>query len=405
MQPKKTISFLVGAGISASFKELSTTSEITKNIFEGILEKSERKIIHHTDQTNYPVSSNWNFRIDGAETNPIERVKFFLNILYKDFVEEYSEKVINYEDMFYILAIIEQLSDRAKHLIALYLESLASRTDSIRNDEINYRKWDLDQLINHSRQYINDIVKYSLSSPYDFKQHKNIEIFIQLIQSSQIELRNIFSLNHDIVLENFLKERGIKFTDGFSEPKNDIRYWVYDTSFNDPLSVNLLKLHGSINWEVFRNKDDQGHKSKFIGIRTKAIEDHLLRRYDGIKLEHLYQDQLLIGTDNKLEDYHRGIFAKLYHEFYRLLMSTDLLLISGYSMNDRGINSRIIDWIYTKPGTKIIIVHPDLKILKSNAKYSMQSLWDFLECENRIITIESKIEDVTLGMIMDRMDN
>ncbi len=56
---------------------------------------------------------------------------------------------------------------------------------------------------------------------------------------------DIFTLNHDTLLERDFRTQGITFSDGFGGEDGDARYF---NNIWEEGSVRMLKLHGSINW-------------------------------------------------------------------------------------------------------------------------------------------------------------
>ncbi|MCP5535234.1 MAG: hypothetical protein H7A51_03250 [Akkermansiaceae bacterium] len=109
------------------------------------------------------------------------------------------------------------------------------------------------------------------------------KIFQEAAYDRRFEEVNLFSLNHDRLLENFLRSEGIHVVDGFDventygiRPWNPVLFGPMRTQSSGPV-VRLLKLHGSIDWQRFRPREAQGSKynsnpwrEEYVGIRTNS---------------------------------------------------------------------------------------------------------------------------------------
>ena len=149
---------------------------------------------------------------------------------------------------------------------------------------------------------------------------------------SQEVIINIFTLNHDQIIEQFLRSKEKKFCDGFTEQSDTD---VLDTSVYDTNNlINLYKIHGSIDWKRAQyndsNRDVIIRGSFNNGILNIPIEDEKI---------------ILCGTLNKMFQYHQGEFAYLWTRFYVKLMQCNRLIIAGYGFGDRAVNNSLIHWI------------------------------------------------------------
>jgi hypothetical protein len=140
------------------------------------------------------------------------------------------------------------------------------------------------------------------------------------------------------LIEQCLIENNIGFSDGFVLKDNIARVWN-PNSFNE--KINLLKLHGSINWVNF-DTDDPYEKKVCIYLQPQ---------------HEFFHPAIILGSFNKLSEYSRGINFDLQCLFAKHLNMCNRLIISGYSFGDKGINSRIINWLYGNHQRKIIIIH------------------------------------------------
>ena len=58
---------------------------------------------------------------------------------------------------------------------------------------------------------------------------------------------DVFTLNHDLLIEAVLSREGVETIDGFGQPDGDVAWWQPD-AFALPSRTFFLKLHGSVNW-------------------------------------------------------------------------------------------------------------------------------------------------------------
>lgn len=202
---------------------------------------------------------------------------------------------------------------------------------------------------------------------------------------------SISTLCHDTHIESYLAKAGISLADGFSDPQEGYRYWKDE--FSSEHTTPFLKLHGSVNW--FRIDTE-------ICIPPEGRYQERLRREDGT-FEDAFTDrpELLIGTFNKLSEYSQGIFLELHYRFRATLKEADKLVVCGYSFGDKGINTEIIEWYFSKPGRSFVIIHPDPEDLFKNARGAIRKYWEKDPIEQtapfreHAHVIEKRLEDVT----------
>lgn len=142
--------------------------------------------------------------------------------------------------------------------------------------------------------------------------------------------------------------------------------------------INLYKIHGSVNWHEF---DEESWTDRRICKVSQKM--YWLKPRKSI---------LLIGTDNKLSAYIRGVFLELFYRFYKSLNKSDILIIVGYSFGDKGINDQIFDWLLTG-NNRMIIIDPYVENLEEKMSPGLYSEWDK---RNKIVPIKEYIENITL---------
>lgn len=376
----KNIAFLFGAGVSIPSKILKT-EEITKLILES------KKVVRSSAESYYignPKNNEWSVYADAPS-----RVQSFLNKLSQE-IENYSKDKstkISYEDIYNLLDFIIMNYHRPNKnpVLEYFLKEFEPKIKEllIPLDTRLEIEFDFSRLLDETNIYIKDLVTIVLSQKADnFTGLKFINEYINENISSHL---NIFTLNHDTVIEQFFDRKNISFNDGFEKKDEDYQFWnpcLLDINGG----ISLYKIHGSVNWHYF---DENSWKDR----RICKVSHRVFWREPKRSI-------LLIGTDNKLSAYIRGAFLELYYRFYKNLTSTDTLIVAGYSFSDEGINEKLFDWVL-RENNKMIIIDPDVE----NLKYKMWSIlfseWDKNE---KIIPIKEYSENITWDRIKEYLN-
>lgn len=195
-----------------------------------------------------------------------------------------------------------------------------------------------------------------------------LQIFAEACQDPLVSEVNLFTLNHDMLLENFLRKKGVRVVDGLREASNGDGSRRWDPSVFDVPScercVNLFKLHGSINWwrwgpsvGVLQDKVSREHADRdgrFVGAYMpqepkKPLYEHVLES-EG--------PRILAGTFNKILDYNSEIFLELHHRFHLALQGCKTSVVCGYGFGDKGVNTRIAEWRHRHSNARLLIIDP-----------------------------------------------
>jgi len=220
-----------------------------------------------------------------------------------------------------------------------------------------------------------------------------LEIFKDIVTDKNISQVNIFTLNHDLVLEDAFSKWNIKYNDGFSEPINNIRYWENGLIYKKKEKVKIIKLHGSINWFRYRIIDGDWNNES-IGIPLSHDYYHTKNPDGKNQWPPDGRPKILVGTFNKMLQYTSGIYTTLFTEFNRLLDDLSIILVSGYGFGDKGINSRIIEWIYLSEEKHIVVIHPKPDDLLNSARGAISNKWIRWVNSKKLLVIPSGIEEV-----------
>lgn len=358
------ICFLLGSGISRP-ASLPSVDQLTRQVL------SPNEFFRHTDGVYRRVGAVQQSPVLVQMQMPeIERIEQLLRWL-KGYAElRYvgdAGRRVNYEDLTYLAAQIHDDSlDEYENpalgpLICCALNSIPGLCSAAK----------LGELAGQVVDYIADVVAEMLSKPPSQSEH--LDIFSKAASDRRLEEVNLFTLNHDRLLENFLRAKGVDVVDGFDkENKLGVRNWnpaLFDCSSTHTTTpaMRLFKLHGSIDWRRFRPREAQGGehsanpwREEYVGIRSNSA---LVNAKDeqGRAHEELDRALFLAGTFNKLPDYLNHVFLELHYRFHRTLAQTTRLVICGYGFGDKGINHRIADWmcLSTRQGErKMILIEP-----------------------------------------------
>ncbi len=389
------ILFLFGSGLSIK-AEMPSTRDITQNVLNG------SNIMRHTDGNYYfgkPLYNNI-----GMEDEYVPRIKEFIKIV-KDEIDSYDQSIIqketNYENLFYNISQIYDSQTFNNPIAKPFIDKISNQVYPLlqkRETDI-HGKWELHQLADESLNYIHDITLHHLNKKPI--QYSYLHFLQKAYEDSKIDHISIFTLNHDLVLEEYFNSICIPFIDGFDKPINNIRYWDINL-FKNNHKLTLVKLHGSINWFKFRRKE---YNPFIIGISMSSINSTWRTQAPNGEYQNLARGRpmFLVGTFNKILEYTYDIYFSLHYLFYETLNSLNTIILSGYSFGDRGINTRIIEWLTSKKERKMVIIHPDIEELKVNSREGIFFNWDNWVKENKFVFIQKKIEDITWDEISDKL--
>ncbi len=380
------IAFLLGSGISLK-AGLLNVNDITKKILTG------EGVSHHS--TGYYFMPPPYSHI-GIPCYNVKRILTFINFT-KDKLDTYYEKydqlhLTNYEDIYFILRQLhdEIYGEHENLIVSDFLNDLQIDNETMLKvkDKMFYKDFEIEELINESMIYINNVVSRLLYNPS--KDFNYLNMFCEISRDKKIERIDIFSLNHDRLLELYFDMHKIKYCDGFDEREGDIKPFNIELYDNEN-RMNLYKLHGSIDWLKYRIAG-MDWRGDFIGKPVISDVQHTKDRNGNYLTPNENTTEILIGTFNKIIDYNSGIFFDLLSHFVTTLNNHNYLIISGYGFGDKGINTKIIEWYYKNPERKIIVIHKKPDDLKSSSRGAIYGKWDKWIKEGRLIIIEEWFE-------------
>ena len=383
------ICFLLGSGISlpAGFPGIE---EITEFIFDC------EECYRHTDGT-YVFSSCRS--LPEVYTEPVSIIKRFLCFLKEEISQYYDgKKAVNYEDVFYMVSQIAdaQSKEHDNPAIQSLLDKILSKGFLDSWEKMKF-KWQ--RLFKEARHYIIDAVRKKLFLPLP-KDTSYLNLFTDAAMDKKVNMLDLFSLNHDLLLEQYFMKNNISVIDGFTPLNNDLRCWQASLYEKDEPKLRLYKLHGSINWCRVRNKDNPLYSQQIV----IATDPDYAKDKKGNYLTLLDERSFLIGTFNKMLEYTaKDIYLQLFCIFRQHLHASSRLIVSGYSFGDKGINSVLINWLLSNENNSMLIIHPDISLLRRDVGGAILNKWKILVEKKVLRFIEKHFEKMSWNDVVSEL--
>ncbi len=361
------VTFLLGSGISIPAK-LPSIGQLTIAILSGeglIVQWDGRRVARIGDRPRSEYEEN-----EGREK--VRRILIFLDWLKVQANSRYAEiaeRWVNYEDLAYLAGqISDDLADEYENpaLQPFVRKALIDLRGLFPGAAPRTVRKKLRELAGLTVDYIRQVVALQLNqAPSDTSY---LQIFADACQDPLVSEVNLFTLNHDTLLEEFLKMNGVKVIDGLREAGNGDGSCRWDPlAFDAPNGerrVNLFKLHGSVNW--FRWGPKRGISQDKVFCENADRDGRFVGTYKAQDPnEWLYEQvlesegpRLLAGTFNKILDYNSEVFLELHHRFHRALQDCQTLVVCGYGFGDKGVNTRIAEWRHRPSKPKLLIIDP-----------------------------------------------
>ncbi|MDB6019239.1 MAG: hypothetical protein JWR19_3728 [Pedosphaera sp.] len=352
--------------------------------------------VRHTNGVFYPANG-----VTAGLKEITPTLQRFLKLL-KSYADGYSAlrngQESNYEDLFYLA---RQLADDSRGTIynpAIlgFVNEVRARTEALvdqlgdlgTEDRFLGMAWRAEELIEC-------VVRHKL---FNVKEIKGLELIVALALESTVTQLDIFTLNHDLLVERLLREKGIHFTDGFGPQNGEIRHFEPAT-FKASGKVRLFKLHGSIDW--FRFRTGTGTDEKTFVAKPDSGNPSYCKDQDGKRISNLDEiPTFLAGTYNKLTAYGFSIFGEMQFWFHKILKEHDVMAMSGYGWNDLGINGRLFEWLLQSRRQRLYLMHEKPEILRTHSKSAMWHAYDRLIEEKRLVPIKKWMENTSLEELL-----
>lgn len=356
------------------------TNDITNQIISG------DKVFRHTDGTFYIDEGDGG--VSNLYSNYVRDIVEFLNLICREFGSYYQS--MNYEDLFFIVNQIYECEVREYEnpIVQFYIDHVRPGVE--KNHPSSERNLEnLRELTYETKNYIRDLTWRSLHT-----EPLTLDQFSIVKNSLDKDLKvNVFTLNHDTLVEQYLYSNDISYCDGFDDIQNDVRFWNNSFSQSSNDEVNLIKLHGSIDWFRLRNDSGNYHDEQ-IGIPLVIDYWHTKTKDKEYRTPPEGRPEFLIGTFNKILQYTNEIFFDLNYQFVNNLRTTNRLVVSGYGFGDKAINYQIVKWMYDNPENKMYVIHRNPDSLKINSRGSIGRNWSQWSDNGQLITIKKHIDEL-----------
>lgn len=172
-----------------------------------------------------------------------------------------------------------------------------------------------------------------------------IKLLIEKFIETHPQVLNIVTTNYDRVLEHLLSYQDVNFTDGFDGKTLSI---FDETNFKDKKIVNLVKVHGSLNWFNINNE------IRYLSSETNS------------------NPQIVVPSKNKFEETYNLPYRELIQKSDALINNALSFLVVGFGFNDKHLTPRIETNI--KKGIPLVLITKEIskntfKELKNAEKY------------------------------------
>jgi hypothetical protein len=349
----------------------------------------------------------------------LDRVLMFLQVLKTEAdLTLFSIRRTNYEDLYFLANQIHEHIRGVRDNPALgpFLRSLKASLGRIleggvqaeRNVQTGCKSSEfvdgcssVADLARECRNYIMDTAIWLLLKPH--KPPSHLKWLADATRDHSFGRQVLFTLNHDLLLEEFLTAEKMTFADGFGEaaPGGTFRPWMPSCLEARP-NLSLIKLHGSLHWfaeREFASCSDDHIPMACLADVTKAKE------HCEASLER--PPVILMGTHNKELAYNKFVFEELHRQFSMILREVQRLVVCGYGFSDYGINERLADWLDQAKTRRIIVVGPDPEGCRMRSTWRIARSWKRWEANEhrQIMCIQKTAKEVTWCEIRGACDS
>lgn len=388
------MSLILFLGSGVSYKTgLPDTQTITEQLLNGDWWR-------HSDSNFYRGLNRNEYLAQFDITPKLQELLRYIKEYSDEYLQDRRENESNYEDIYYI---VKQIHNEASHesdnpALKPFIEHLKSKFNFTDNNDFkeDEHSQSISDIFWKCEDFINCVIWGMLSTS---KFPIGFDLVGDLIAGNNIEQINIVTLNHDLLIEKYLKNIKCKYVDGFTEPDGDICYFDPQLYESEKDKVKLFKLHGSLDW--YRVRDYIKEENTTYDLYTKLVgNDHWhCKNGKGKMLSILESYPIFItGTYNKQSDYSHGIVRYVHLKFFEQLSKNNIIIMSGYGWNDKGINTYLFEWILTSQNRKLILLHENPESLKES-KSAMWHRYDDLIKWGRLIPIKKWMSDTNINDI------
>jgi len=372
---KRQIAYLLSSGFSIPFG-LPSVNELTKFILEP-----QKIVVYHTDAIFYVVEENKQLVLPNIDWVSIV-LRFLQNIrhIISNRPPFQAIESVTYEDIYDFIKQYDHDSNNEYENTALN-DTYAACIELFAQRQ-GVGRW---ELLKRTIDYISCMIKAYLNINYTDVLNRIGMINTLFFPVSCQKQVDIFTLNHDLIVESGFQQNSTHLEDGFYPNENGLYYFDSGRFFDSKEKYRLIKLHGSLNW--------YSHNPRLI----KASDPHNIPDPHFRCFAKSNIPSITTGKITKLFEYSRPYFGELFSIFnLQLHRSVSDLIVVGYGFGDKGINNVIASWFGAGTDRRMIIICKDKNTLIHNARFA---LWKIIT-ENdggRVRIIEGGLENVTEG--------
>lgn len=382
--------FLLGSGISLQ-SGVQSVGEITDALFgHNYWEHTDQSIIRGEHPSKYL-----------REHYDVSEIQDFLKLIIEKTDTYLKERLgdnenANYEDLFDMVQQLNQEASNTRDNAATkpFYDKIEEESVEIRE---GYHGWnepiDMNNITYKAMGFIESVIKYGLNED----ELNGLNVLSNLFRADHHA--DIFTLNHDLLVEKLCKENKVNYADGFSELDGEIR-WYQPSIWDEEYQVKIYKLHGSRNWYLVRHPEfgqvyailtgrDKWHNTDAKGTR---VQMQLNRGY-------------ILTGQRKAENYYSGIHGEIHFRFTQHLRSCRSLIVSGYGWNDIQINWKLFDWLDSNEKARMIIIHKNPKQMANDSRHLSWRTFKRYSDSGKILFIKKWFQDVELKNLEEYTSN
>ena len=306
-------------------------------------------------------SSEWMWIDDKSDADihngTLYHKHYWYSYIFNEYVIEYKKEkgsFIDYEDFYQFIIDLGAQSVRNKAIFDNAKSKLFQEHPEFNGDHMFSHLYEMPnyylpvEILNY---LIWDLLRFGKS---DTELLSLYQPFIDLIKA--YDEIDIFTLNHDLLVEFLLENNGISYTKGFSNISSAIQYEgnplpTYKGDY-EKFKVRLYKMHGSTDCYQFEHLNQNGPHLSPTGIFSYYLPGGYRARHSSVRIDpstgDILQDfcpdavpKFITGKDKMNiinKDY---MYSDLYERFSNIIKKTNNLFISGYSFRDEHINKGI----------------------------------------------------------------
>jgi hypothetical protein len=169
-------------------------------------------------------------------------------------------------------------------------------------------------------------------------------------------IKRIFTTNYDRSMEIFLRSKRLKFDEGFRQDGSGDMVFRNEWSYDQYDEVQLVKLHGSINYYLMET--------------GKIVKNDSRLTHTNAYGERVSEQMMIYPMGEKYAT--RRPFYETLGELRSALFSEPLCIAIGYSFRDVAINNAFVDAFRVNPALQMILVSPSASRIRETLDPSLQ---------------------------------